>query len=52
LKPLPGLADEKSAPEPVDEKLRVSRANQEARIAPTREGYVNAIQVWPFTSWP
>ncbi|MDP2162947.1 MAG: P-type conjugative transfer protein TrbG [Hydrogenophaga sp.] len=49
LKPLPGLADEKSAPEPVDEKLRVSRANQEARIAPTREGYVNAIQVWPFT---
>lgn len=49
LKPLPGLADEKSTPEPADEKLRVSRANQEARIAPTREGYVNAIQVWPFT---
>lgn len=49
LKPLPGHADEKSAPEPADEKLRVSRANQEARIAPTREGYVNAIQVWPFT---
>lgn len=49
LKPLPGHGDEKSAPEPADEKLRVSRANQEARIAPTREGYVNAIQVWPFT---
>ena len=49
LKPLPGLADERSTPEPADEKLRVSRANQEARIAPTREGYVNAIQVWPFT---
>ncbi|RFP17903.1 P-type conjugative transfer protein TrbG [Duganella sp. BJB488] len=49
LKPLPGHADEKSTPEPADEKLRVSRANQEARIAPTREGYVNAIQVWPFT---
>ena len=29
--------------------MRVSRANAEARIAPTREGYVNAIQVWPFT---
>jgi type IV secretion system protein VirB9 len=27
----------------------VSKANDEARIAPTREGYVNAIQVWPFT---
>ncbi len=49
LKLLPGHADEKPTPEPADEKLRVSRANQEARIAPTREGYVNAIQVWPFT---
>ncbi|WP_345797236.1 P-type conjugative transfer protein TrbG [Castellaniella sp. MT123] len=49
LKPLPGHADDKPTPEPADEKLRVSRANQEARIAPTREGYVNAIQVWPFT---
>nr|CUV27738.1 Conjugal transfer protein TrbG/VirB9/CagX [Ralstonia solanacearum] len=49
LKSLPVHADEKSTPEPADEKLRVSRANQEARIAPTREGYVNAIQVWPFT---
>lgn len=35
-------------PEPADEKVRVSRANEEARIAPTREGYVNAIQVWPY----
>ena len=49
LKPLPGHADEKPTPEPADEKLRVARANLEARIAPTREGYVNAIQVWPFT---
>ncbi len=36
-------------PELVDERLRVSRANQEARVAPTREGYVNAIQVWPYS---
>jgi type IV secretion system protein VirB9 len=49
LKPLPGQPNEKSTPEPADEKVRVSRANQEARIAPTREGYVNAIQVWPYT---
>ncbi|MEB2349612.1 MAG: P-type conjugative transfer protein TrbG [Comamonadaceae bacterium] len=48
LKPLAD-ADTKAAPEPADEKVRVSRANAEARIAPTREGYVNAIQVWPFT---
>jgi len=49
LKPLPEAEDAKTVPEPADEKVRVSRANAEARVAPTREGYVNAIQVWPFT---
>ncbi|MFU6862658.1 MAG: P-type conjugative transfer protein TrbG [Stenotrophomonas geniculata] len=49
LKPLPEADDAKPVPEPADEKVRVSRANAEARVAPTREGYVNAIQVWPFT---
>ncbi|MES2958785.1 MAG: P-type conjugative transfer protein TrbG [Pseudomonadota bacterium] len=48
MKPLPNESDAKVAPELADEKLRVSRANMEARIAPTREGYVNAIQVWPY----
>ncbi|WP_430295897.1 P-type conjugative transfer protein TrbG [Pseudomonas aeruginosa] len=52
--PMPGqmkpLSDQAhSASEPVDEQVRVSRANQEARVAPTREGYVNAIQVWPYS---
>lgn len=49
LKPLPETEDAKPVLEPADEKVRVSRANAEARVAPTREGYVNAIQVWPFT---
>ena len=49
LMPLSGTGDAKLAQEPADEKVRVSRANAEVRIAPTREGYVNAIQVWPFT---
>ncbi|MGB3291319.1 MAG: P-type conjugative transfer protein TrbG [Burkholderiaceae bacterium] len=49
LKPLPGTEDTKSKPEPKDETVRVSRANAEARVAPTREGYVNAIQVWPYS---
>ncbi|ABX16043.1 MULTISPECIES: P-type conjugative transfer protein TrbG [Burkholderiaceae] len=49
LKPLPKLDEAATAPEPADEKMRVSRANAEARIAPTREGYVNAIQVWPYS---
>ena len=49
MKSLPTAEAQPPAPEPVDEKLRVSRANDEARVAPSREGYVNAIQVWPFT---
>ncbi|MFC3656398.1 P-type conjugative transfer protein TrbG [Xanthomonas hyacinthi] len=49
LKPLPELDEAAPVPEPTDEKVRVSRANAEARIAPTREGYVNAIQVWPYS---
>lgn len=51
LKPLPEVdeAPPAPAPEPADETVRVSKANAEARIAPTREGYVNAIQVWPYT---
>ncbi|HYW55803.1 MAG TPA: P-type conjugative transfer protein TrbG [Polaromonas sp.] len=48
MKALPSESDAKLAPEPVDEKVRVARANMEARIAPSREGYVNAIQVWPY----
>lgn len=49
LRPLPSVAlNPVPASEPTDEKVRVSRANEEARIAPTREGYVNAIQVWPY----
>ena len=47
MKPLPAETETKATPEPADEKVRVSRANEEARVAPSREGYVNAIQVWP-----
>lgn len=46
LKPLPELS-----PLPVeraDPRDRVAKANDEARVPPTREGYVNAIQVWPY----
>ena len=49
MKALPAPEAPPPAPEPTDEKLRVSKANDEARVAPSREGYVNAIQVWPFT---
>lgn len=46
---MPSSEAEALTPEPADERVRVSRANEEARVAPTREGYVNAIQVWPFS---
>ena len=48
LKPLPDQGS-KPAKEPADERVRVSRANRDARVAPTREGYINAIQVWPYS---
>jgi len=49
LKPLPETQPSKSAKEPADERVRVSRANREARVAPSREGYINAIQIWPYS---
>ena len=48
LKPLTNATDLPATVEATDEKVRVSRANEEARVPPTREGYVNAIQVWPY----
>mgnify|MGYP003109011953 CR=1 FL=1 len=48
LMPLP--AEEKDDEEDVaeDPQAQVTQANEEARVPPTREGYVNAVQVWPF----
>jgi P-type conjugative transfer protein TrbG len=48
LKPLANTEDKPVAELP-DEKARVARANAEARVAPSREGYINAIQVWPYS---
>ncbi|WP_042921645.1 P-type conjugative transfer protein TrbG [Stutzerimonas kunmingensis] len=46
LKP---LARTRTEPEPVDERTRVSKANADARVEPAQDGYLNAIQVWPFS---
>lgn len=48
LKSLRNVPEDKPATESPDEKTRVARANAEARVAPSREGYINAIQVWPY----
>ncbi|MBB2165221.1 P-type conjugative transfer protein TrbG [Gluconacetobacter sp. 1b LMG 1731] len=46
LKPIPYRH---AVPEPTDPHQRVERANSAARIQPTRAGYLNAIQVYPFS---
>ena len=51
--PLPGQLKPVTAAarpsEPVDPRQRVGAANAAARIQPTRDGYVNAIQQYPWT---
>jgi type IV secretion system protein VirB9 len=51
--PLPGqlkpVTQSGSPPEPTDPRRRVGAANAAARVQPTREGYVNAIQQYPWT---
>jgi type IV secretion system protein VirB9 len=45
LKPIPGA---RSAAEPRDPRQRVDLANAAARVQPSRSGYLNAVQVYPF----
>jgi type IV secretion system protein VirB9 len=47
LKPLPGARS--ATPELANPRARVDQANGEARVQPTRAGYLNAIQVYPFS---
>jgi len=48
LKPLPG-AGRRARPEAGDPLVRVDQANAAARVQPTRAGYINAVQVYPFS---
>ncbi len=47
LKLLPG--GRTAPPEPADPRTRVEVANSAARVQPTRAGYLNAVQVYPFS---
>ena len=52
--PLPGQLERIEAPTPkppapADPGERIEQANDAARIAPTQDGYLNAIQVWPYS---
>jgi type IV secretion system protein VirB9 len=50
--PLPGqlkpIEEGKKKPEPSDPKARIAAANEAARMQPVREGFINAVQVYPF----
>jgi P-type conjugative transfer protein TrbG len=47
LKPLP--SGHTSLPEAKDPAERVANANAAARVQPTRNGYINAVQIYPFS---
>ena len=51
--PLPGqlkpVTDTPRAPQPSDPRQRVGAANAAARVQPVRDGFVNAIQQYPWT---
>ena len=53
--PLPGQLKPLDDPAPIvaelpEAKKRVERANVNARVEPTRDGYINAVQVWPYSA--
>ncbi len=51
--PLPGqlqrIEPSRRTPEATDPTARVNQANAAARIQPVRDGFINSMQVYPFT---
>lgn len=51
--PLPGqmkpVETTRRTPEPADPAARVNQANAQARVQPVRDGFINSMQVYPFT---
>ena len=52
--PLPGqlkpVAGGKEPPQSLNPEVRVDRANAAARVQPVRDGFINAVQVYPYSS--
>ena len=49
LKKLPLATAGRPSPQPANPVARVALANAAARINPTRDGYINAMQVFPWS---
>lgn len=51
--PLPGqlkpVGISRAKPEPADPRQRISQANEAARMQPVRDGFINAIQLYPWS---
>ncbi|MGH6888343.1 MAG: P-type conjugative transfer protein TrbG [Rhizomicrobium sp.] len=47
LKPLPGGKEPPQSPNP---QVRVDHANAAARVQPVRDGFINAVQVYPYSA--
>ena len=51
--PLPGqlqrVPETRRAPEPTNPTARVNQANEAARVQPVRDGFINSMQVYPWT---
>jgi type IV secretion system protein VirB9 len=51
--PLPGqlkpVTESKAPPEPANPTVRVNRANAVARVQPAHDGFINAVQVYPYS---
>lgn len=52
--PLPGqlkpIVESKVPPEQSDPKARITSANEAARVQPVRDGFINAVQLYPWSA--
>jgi P-type conjugative transfer protein TrbG len=50
LKPVSDKKGSEEKPEPAEPTERVNKANAAARVEPVKDGFINAVQVYPYSS--
>jgi len=50
LKPISNKKGSEEKPEPAEPTERVNKANAAARVEPVKDGFINAVQVYPYSS--